>query len=162
MNQKLVIGQPNNPQHSPLPPPAPPPPTPPHTHSNTSTQFFLGLFLNDWMGDRITADIILLYDITDLHMPSLGTFAPQGPVLNATWCYFTDVQNVACFFWIDIIHTRTHKQTHIIQRKIDWHPYKYILMPTVMCSQLLSVLHWMDSLLISKTYLIDFRFVCVF
>ena len=50
------------------------------------------------MGDRITADIILLYDITDLHMPSLGTFVPQGPVLNATWCYFTDVQNMACFF----------------------------------------------------------------
>ena len=50
------------------------------------------------MGDRITADIILLYHIMDLHMPSLGTFVPQRPVLNATWCYFIGVQNMACFF----------------------------------------------------------------
>ena len=49
---------------------------------------------------------------------------------------------------------RTHTQRHTAQSgaNILKHPYKYKLKPPVMCSQYLSILHWMNNLWISKIY----------
>ena len=42
------------------------------------------------------------------------------------------------------------------------HPYKYILTPPVMCSQQLSVSHWISDSLITKIYVTDFHGVSAF
>ena len=51
--------------------------------------------------------------------------------------------------WPDITHRKHMQDT---QGLIDWytHIYEYILTPSVMCTQQLSVLHGMNNLLIQK------------
>ena len=63
--------------------------------------------------------------------------------------------------WFDITHTHTHTNTHKQRHTADigasrlTHQYKYTLTLLVMFSQQLSVLHWMNNLLISKIYFAD-------
>ena len=47
-----------------------------------------------------------------------------------------------------VLISPTHKQGHTAHTGANrlTHPYKYILTPPVMCSQQLSVLHWMNNL----------------
>ena len=49
-------------------------------------------------------------------------------------------------------HTHTQRHTAQSGANILKHPYKYKLKPPVMCSQYLSILHWMNNLWISKIY----------
>ena len=60
--------------------------------------------------------------------------------------------------WSDITHMQTHT-THSESNRLT-QPYKYILTPPAMCSQQLSVLHWMNNSLISKIYFPQCLFVC--
>ena len=77
---------------------------------------------------------------------------------------FTYVWLIMWFFAGTLIwyHIRTH--THTQRHMAHWgasrltHPYKYIFTPAVMCSQQLSLLHWMDNSLISKSYFPQFIF----
>ena len=62
------------------------------------------------------------------------------------------------YFWSDITHMQTHT-THSESNRLT-QPYKYILTPPAMCSQQLSVLHWMNNSLISKIYFPQCLFVC--
>ena len=81
-------------------------------------------------------------------MSSLGTLIPEAPcyVIYATrhqvYCRFdTDMAFPSTLIWY-----HTQKQTH----NTHWDQHKYILTPPVMCSQQLSVLHWINNSLISK------------
>ena len=58
-------------------------------------------------------------------------------------------------------HTHTHTHTHTCKdtaqteaRRLR-HPHKYIFTTLVMCSQQLSLLHWINNWLISKIYFTD-------
>ena len=51
--------------------------------------------------------------------------------------------------WFDISHTQTNIEQDT-QRPIDWFMHINILTLPIMCTQQLSVLHWMDNLLIQK------------
>ena len=53
-------------------------------------------------------------------------------------------------------HTHTHKDTQHTQTNTLTHPYKYISKPSVMCSQQLSVLHWIIQ------WYQKFTFQCLF
>ena len=68
-----------------------------------------------------------------------------------------------CFCWYSDLVSHTHKQTHTnthTHKDIQYtlwasrltHPYKYIFTSPAMCSQLLSLLHWMYNSLLSKFY----------
>ena len=72
--------------------PLAPPPSHTHTHTPQYTPLFLLLCFFDWMGDFATSGVILLDDIMDIYMPSLGIWVPQGPKI-----YFTEFQNVFAF-----------------------------------------------------------------
>ena len=106
-------------------------------------------------------------EIMDLHMSSLGTLVPGGP-----WCLFYATLSsllkadtkYGCLLvpWLSITHTHihTHTQTHTHTHTNTHHTkthsrasrlthlYKYIFTPPVMCSQQLSLLHWMNNSLI--------------
>ena len=56
--------------------------------------------------------------------------------------------------WFDITHRQTRNTTHTGGNRLT-HTYKYI--PTIMCSQQLSVLHFMNNSLISKFYFTEFH-----
>ena len=49
-------------------------------------------------------------------------------------------------------HTYTHKAHSTLRGRRLTQPSKYIFTPLAMCSQQLSLLHWMGNLLISKNY----------
>ena len=129
--------------------PSLPPPT------LTPTAFSLAVWV-------VTPHLIcyLLNDMMDLLKSSPGTLVPEGP-----WCVFyaTGCQvywDLTLVLWLDVTHTNTdtHTKTHSTLRASRFtHPYKYIFTPPVMCSQQLSLLHWMDNSLISKNY-----FPCLF
>ena len=60
--------------------------------------------------------------------------------------------------WFDITHTNnkhTHIQRHTAPSEANrlTHPYKFIFASLVMCSQQLSLLHWINNSLISKIYI---------
>ena len=57
-------------------------------------------------------------------------------------CYHTHTQT----------HTYTHKAHSTLRGRRLTQPSKYIFTPLAMCSQQLSLLHWMGNLLISKNY----------
>ena len=82
-------------------------------------------------------------------------FVQQGIKLTEVWHWWDGFLLVP---WFDIVHT--NKQ-HTRADRLT-HPYKYILTPPVMCSQQLSVLHWMNNLLILKFYFTDFHSVFAF
>ena len=91
----------------------------------------------------------LLFLLMDLHMSSLCIIVSEGPccVFYATRSLLrSDTKyDSLLVLWFDITLTNTHS-THRGQT----HTYKYILTPPVMCSQQLSILKWMNNLLISK------------
>ena len=102
----------------------------------------LFLWLNGW--SRHIWCFILLNEIMDLHMLSLGILAPQRPcsVLYATRFQITTVKHMTWFFASTLIwyhtHTRTHARTHThtaqTGAKRQKHPYKFIVLPPpVMC-----------------------------
>ena len=97
---------------------SPPNPTP------TAISIVLFLWLNGWSSHTWCA--VLVNDIMDLHMSSLGTLVPEGP-----WCVFYATRhevywgltyNVAfCWYSYLISHTQTHTGPSRLT-----HPYKYI------------------------------------
>ena len=52
----------------------------------------------------------------------------------------------------NLVQTHAHTQTHTTHSGAITQPYKYIFTPPAMCSQQLTLLHWMDNSLISKNY----------
>ena len=118
--------------------------------------------LVEWV---IVPHLIYIFNIMDLHMLSLGTLYQKdldcvlcnkasSLLRSDTWCGFLLV------FWFDITHTHTHIDTQHTQggsRLTDL--YEYIFTLPAMSSQQLSLLHWMNNLLISKIYLPQF---CLF
>ena len=114
----------------------------------------LFLWLNGW--SRHIWFATFLNDIMDVQMLSLRILMhvlcnKVSTLLRSdTWCRFLLV------LWFDITHTNKHK--HIQRHKTHlgasrpMHPCKYIFTPTVICSQQLSLLHWMNNSLISKIY----------
>ena len=112
------------------------------------------------MGDCSTFDAVLLNDIMDLHMLSLGASVPQGSgrVFYATrhQVYWGLTQcGLLLVLSFDITHRDTHTHTRARARtqKHTSHtganrptqPDKYKLTPPVMCSEQLSVLHFIIS-----------------
>ena len=55
-------------------------------------------------------------------------------------------------------HTHTHKDTKHTRASRLTHPYKYIFISPAMCSQQLSLLHWMNNSLIPKIYFLQCLF----
>ena len=131
----------------------------PLTPTLTALSVVLFVWLNGWLHHIWCA--ILLNDITNLHMPNLGTLVPQGP-----WCAFYVTRRQVywglkpVFFSGTLIwchtHINTHKQTqrhtaHSGASRLT-HPYKYIFTSPIMWSQQLSLLHWMNNSLILNIY----------
>ena len=129
--------------------------------SSTPTALFVTLFLwlNGWLCSIWC--VILLNDIVDIHMLSLGTSIPEG-----TCCVFYATRHQShwglthnAFFAVTLIwfhtHTHTHTYTHRAHSMANrlTHLYKYTLTPPVICSKKLFVLHYMNNSLISKIYL---------
>ena len=132
---------------------------PPSLNYSPLLLFLLQCFL-DWIGYCTTWCFILLNDIMDLHMWmwSLGIRRTLRCVLgnklsnllrSDTWGGFLLVLS------FDI--TQTHKQGHTPLSGTNRmaHPYKYILTPSVISSQQLCVLYWMNNSLISKIYFLQ-------
>ena len=95
--------------------------------TRTSTAVDVVLFLG-WMGEHDIWCAILLNDVMDLHMSSLGTLVPEGP-----WCVFYARRHQVywglkimpfanTFIWYHT-HGNTHTYTDIehIQWSVDWH-----------------------------------------
>ena len=140
-----------------------PPPT--HTHppfrlklpTLTALSVISFLWLNGWL--RHIWCVILLKDIMVLHIPSLCTLVPEGRscvfyatrhqvywgLIQVSFCWYSDL--------FDITHTNTHKHTAYSEASRLTHPYKYIFLPSVMCSMQLSLLHWMNNSLEFKNLL---------
>ena len=87
----------------------------------------------------------------DLQMSNLVILVTERPwyMVYATRrnIYWGLAHNVVFCWYSDLIshthtHTHTHKNTQHTQTNRLTHPYKYILTPSAMCSQQLSVLHW--------------------
>ena len=100
----------------------------------------------------------LLNDLMNLHMSNLVTLVPPGPC--GVFFFFFFFCNKAAVYWgvaHDVVFTSTllwyHVQTktHIEANRLI-HPHEYILTSLVMCLLKLSVLHWVNNLLISKFY----------
>ena len=81
-----------------------------------SLQLFLISCFFGWIGDRATFNVILLNNIMDLHMLSLGILEPEGScyVFYATRCqgYWGLTHNVV-FCWYFDLTSHTHTNTHI-------------------------------------------------
>ena len=100
--------------------------------------------------------IILLNYIMDLNMSSLGlTLVPEGKkdldvfYVTRHKVYWGLTHNVffLAVLWFDITHIQTHKHRHTAHSQSSrlTHPYKFIFTLPVMCSQELSLLHWMNN-----------------
>ena len=91
-------------------------------------------------------------------MSSPDILVPEEPwcVIFATRCqvYWGLTHNVLFFWYSDLISQHKHIQTHTVHSGVSRlkHTYKYIFTPPLMCSQQLSLLHWMNNLSISKIY----------
>ena len=122
------------------------------THNAHSVVLFI--LLNGWSHHIWCATF--LNDIIDVQMLSLRTLMrflcnkASSLLMSDTWCGFS------LPLWFDITHANNHKHT---QRHITHsggsrpiYPFKHIFTPTVMCSQHLSLLYWMNNSLISKMY----------
>ena len=126
------------------PPPSLSPPTP--TTTAVSVVLFLGL--NGWSHH-------ILSDIMDLHMSSLVTLVPEGPlcVFYALrhQVYWGLTHNVFFCWYSDLI---SHAQRHTAHSGVSWmtHTYKYIFTYIFMCSQQLYLLPWMNNSMILKIY----------
>ena len=115
-----------------------------------------------------------LFIIPDHHpLPSSSNFSwdphhnwQRGPNQPISWrpLYATMCQVYSClthnvvFCWYSDLILHTHNHIHT-QRHTDHsgasrltHPYKYMFTPPIMCSQQLSLFHWMNNSLTSKIY----------
>ena len=128
----------------------------------TRCTFALLLWLNGW--SSYIWCVILVNDIMDLFMSSLGTLVPEGPC-----CVFYATRrqvrsDTSCGFllvlWFNITHTRTHARTHTYKANrglIDWHTQVNIYQHHLFCSHTsYPELYWMNNLLISKIYFLWF------
>ena len=93
---------------------------PPSLLSSTPTPIALSVVLFLWLNGRSHNNwcAILLNNIMDLHMSSLGALTPEGP-----WCIFYAIGHQFCWglihnvsfagtvLWFDITHTNTHIHT---------------------------------------------------
>ena len=119
----------------------PPPFLLPPTPTLPALSVVLFLWLDGW--SRYIICTILLNDIMDLQMPSVGTLVPEGP-----WCVFYATRRqvywglTKCGFLLVLwfcYHIHKHT-THSGASRLT-RPYKYIFTPTVMCSQQLPLFH---------------------
>ena len=83
---------------------------------------------------------------------------PAGPAGPFFVFYATRRQDYMMWFFASILiwhatHSGSNSPTH---------PYKYIFSPLFMCSQQLSVSHWINNLLIQKIYFTVFHSVFAF
>ena len=135
--------------------PTPPsllPPTPP-------TLLILLSYFFSWMGDCTTFDVLFYFMISWMYTSrALGSSCLfyvtrhqvyWGLTLHVVFCWYSGL--------ISHAHKHTYIQRHIAHSgaNVLTHPYKYIFTPTVMCSQQLSLLHWMKNSLISKIYFLQ-------
>ena len=86
----------------------------------------------------------------------LMCFVQHGVSLprSNTWCGFLQV------LWFDITYKKRNT-THSGANRLT-HPDKYILTSPVMCWQQLSVLHWMNNLLMSRIFFTETHNVFTF
>ena len=120
------------------------PPTPP-------LLILLSCFFG-WMGDHATFDVLLFLMISWMYKcwasgPWCMFYAKRCQVY---WGLKYDV--VFCWYSDLISHTQTHTHTSHLGASRPTHPCKYIFSPTVMCSQQLCLLHWMNNSLTSKIH----------
>ena len=104
----------------------PPSPLPCHLQPPAPLLF---LRLNWWLRHIWCA--VLLNDIMDLHMSSLGTLVPEGPccVFYATR-YQVYWNLIPCVFFASTLicyHTQTHKDISHSGTKRLTHPHRYVL-----------------------------------
>ena len=130
--------------------------------SNLSPALFCCLVsLTEWVIMPHLMCYFLVYDIMDLHMSSLGTLVLQRfcGMFHATWHQFTEFYHMTWFFAGTLIWHHKRKWWHTTHTGANRlrHSYKYMLSPPAMCSKQLSVLHWMNNLLISKFYITEFN-----
>ena len=121
--------------------------------------FFCGLvlWLNRW-SHHIWCVIFTDWYYGSTHVTPwyLLCFVQQGVSLprSNTWCGFLQV------LWFDITYKKRHT-THSGANRLT-HPNKYILTSPVMCWQQLSVLHWMNNLLMSRIFFTETHNVFTF
>ena len=132
-------------------------PTHTHTHtlqhSNTPILFLFSCFFDLACG--CTTSDVLFYLMT-LWIPwyLCTTRAFQCALCNKTSVYWGLTHDMVLVPWFDITHRQTRNTTHTGGNRLT-HTYKYIT--TIMCSQQLSVLHFMNNSLISKFYFTEFH-----
>ena len=130
-----------------------PPPT--HTHppfrlklpTLTALSVISFLWLNGWL--RHIWCVILLKDIMVLHIPSFCTLVVLCNKASSLLRPDTGVFLLVLWF----VWYHTHKHTAYSEASRLTHPYKYIFLPSVMCSMQLSLLHWMNNSLEFKNLL---------
>ena len=109
------------------------------------------------LGEWVIAPHLMCYftliwlDNMDLHMSSLGTLVPEGPCCVFYAIRYQVYWNLMHVFFLLVLWFFITTKTHHTQAPKDWHTH--IDMCSVMCSQQLCVLNWMDNSLVSK---IDF------
>ena len=93
-----------------------------HLQPLTPLLFLLSCFFG-WMGDRATWCAVLLNDIMNLHMSSLGTrrtlimsFMQQGVKFTRS-----DICVFLLVLWLNITHTHTHTHSHIHTQRHTTH-----------------------------------------
>ena len=127
----------------------PPSPLPPTTPTALTVESFL--WLNGWLCHIWCA--ILLNDILDLQVLSVGNLVLEGPwhmFYGRRHQVYRDLTHNAILCWYSdlISHTQTHTQRHTVHSGASRLTHPYIFTPHVMCSQQLSLLHWINSSLI--------------
>ena len=127
----------------------PPPFLLPPTPTLPALSVVLFLWLDGW--SRYITCTILLNDIMDLQMPSVGTLVPEGP-----WCVLCNKTSslpswhimwlfAGTVIWYHTPHTKTQRHTAHSGASRCTRPYKYIFTPPYLCSQQLSLLYWMNN-----------------
>ena len=105
----------------------PPPFLLPPTPTLPALSVVLFLWLDGW--SRYITCTILLNDIMDLQMPSVGTLVPEGP-----WCVLCNKTSslpswhimwlfAGTVIWYHTPHTKTHKDTQHTQGQVDVHAH---------------------------------------
>ena len=103
--------------------------------------FLMLSYFFSWIGDCAIFDVVLLNDIMDLHMLSLGTLVSElCCVLSNKASNLLRSDTYYAFFLISHTHKNKHTQIPSTQSGANrlTHSYKYILTPPVMYLQQLS------------------------
>ena len=73
--------------------------------------------------------------------------------------YWSLTHDVVFYWYSDLMsHTKTHIKKHTAHSGASRLTRPYIFTPTLMCSQQLALLHWMNNLLMSKLHFPQCRF----